>query len=53
MQNKYTLAISIYVHLLPVLLTGKLHWFIGNGVIDTCEIVACDVRVVCMNDFTI
>lgn len=38
-------------YLLPVLFAGKLHWFIVDGVIDTCEVVACNERVVCMNDF--
>lgn len=43
---------KIVSYLLPILFTGKLHWFIIDGAIDTREVVACDERVVCMNDFS-
>lgn len=44
---------EIVSYLLPVLFTGKLHWFIVDGVIETREVVACNERVVCMNDLSI
>lgn len=54
MHNKCNFRNSFKIFcLLPVLLTGKLHWLVVYAAVHTREVVVCDERVVCVNDFSI